>query len=88
MSVTILISHALKEDSAEMASIVAANYDTAAAQLFKIDFADMFSNASIKPPFYVAEDAAEKILGFYALWSDTKDFGMQNLLWLNVMPEH
>lgn len=84
----ILISLATQENLSDLIALITANYDTETAKFFIIDFTDMFSTASIKPTFYVAKNTDGAVVGVYSLWSDTKDFGMQNLVWLNVRPEH
>ncbi len=77
-----------KSDIASLTAIVKAIYPIVPVmeETAKSDLEDMFSNANVRPLFYVAR-IDNKIVGFIGLMESHKTFGSYELFWVMVHPE-
>ena len=56
-------------------------------QALPLDMADMWSNANVKPTFFVAKSERE-IVGFVGIKESVIDWGVFQIYWLMVDPTH
>jgi ribosomal protein S18 acetylase RimI-like enzyme len=76
-----------KKDIPQAASIVGKNYSKKWEKTSTMELHSMFSNAAIKPVYWVAEDK-EKIIGFAGCIQSWMDYNIYQIFWVNVLPEY
>ena len=75
-----------KSDINAAGAIVGSNYSKAWQKKSMLEMKSMFSNAAIRPVYYVAEDRG-KIVGFIGFTQSWMDYNVYEIFWVNVLPD-
>lgn len=75
-----------ENDIPRAAAIVGINYTPEWEANATDELHGMFSNAPIRPLYYVAEEAG-KIIGFAGFIQSWMDYAVYEIFWVNVLPE-
>lgn len=74
-----------KSDIKQASAIVGKNYSKKWEKSSAKELQSMFSNAAIKPVYWVAEEKG-KILGFAGYTQSWMDYSIFEIFWVNVLP--
>ena len=72
-------------DIPQASAIVGLNYSRKYQRLCALELGGMFSNAPVRPVYFVAEEN-ERIVGLIGMTLSWMDYNVYQIFWVNVMP--